>query len=252
MARRSNPDLITFSSLVYRDVRAEILAGRLPPGQKLRIGVLATRYDAGSSPVREALNRLSAERLVERREQRGFYVASISSADFDELVQTRCWLEELALRESMKRGGPAWRETLLLTFHRMSSVPRSTSQDVYTENPEWERCHREWHRSLLSGCGSARLMAYCEDLTDQAYRYRQLAIKTSFPSSRDVQAEHESLLRAVLAGHADSAVQLLTDHYRRTAAIVRESESSTPTAIAAASNAVRPGARDDKGPLVIR
>lgn len=252
MARRSTPDLITFSSVVYRDLRAQILAGRLPPAQKLRIEALCTRYDAGSSPVREALNRLSAEGLVDRREQRGFYVASISSADFDELVQTRCWLEELALRESMKRGGADWHESLLLAFHRMNSVPRSASQDLYTENPEWERFHREWHRALLLACGSARLVRYCEDLTDQAYRYRQLAIKRSFPSTRDVPAEHENLLRAVLAGHADTAVQLLTDHYRRTADIVRESESPSHTEVVAQSDVIRSGMRNDKGSEVIR
>lgn len=58
--------VVTFASLVYERLRADILAGVLSPVQKLRIESICEHYDVGNSSARDALNRLSAERLVER------------------------------------------------------------------------------------------------------------------------------------------------------------------------------------------
>ncbi len=224
MARRSTPDLLTIASAVYARLRADVLAGTLAPGQKLRIEGLCRRYAAGNSPVREALNRLSSEGLIERREQRGFYVVDTSAEDLAELVRTRCWLESIALRESMARATEPWHERLVLALHRMSRTPRSTSPDAYEENPEWEAVHRSFHRTLISQCASARLVRYCEDLADQAYRYRQLSMQRAY-LTRDVKGEHEALVRAVLDGAAAGAVELLVRHYRRTAELVGDADA---------------------------
>ena len=51
----------------------------------LAIEALAERYDTSATPLREALNRLVADGLVERREQRGFIVAGISADDLAEI-----------------------------------------------------------------------------------------------------------------------------------------------------------------------
>lgn len=220
MGRRSTPDLLTIASAVYDRIRQDILGGRLPPGLRLRIDALCERYECGASPVREALNRLSSEGLVQRREQRGFSVIGTSDADLRELVETRCWLEAIALRNSMARATADWHETVVLALHRMSRVPRSIDPDVYRENPEWERLHRDFHRTLIAQCGSQRLLHYCDDLSDQAYRYRQLSIRQVFPT-RDILGEHSALTDAILNQDDELAVQLLTEHYRRTAGALR-------------------------------
>lgn len=223
MARRSTPDLQTIASAVYGRLRSDILSGTLAPGSKLRIESLCERYDAGNSPVREALNRLSSEGLIERREQRGFCVVHTSAADLAELVRTRCWLETIALRESMARATEHWQEALVLALHRMERVKRSASPEGYEENPEWERVHRDFHRTLISQCGSARLIRYCEDMADHAYRYRQLSMRRAY-LTRDVGAEHQSLARAVLDDDAERAVGLLVRHYRATAELVGDAD----------------------------
>jgi DNA-binding GntR family transcriptional regulator len=232
MARRSTPTLVTYASLIHQAVREDILRGVLPPGQKLRIEHLVERYQAGSSPVREALNRLSAEGLVDRREQRGFYVAPISEADLDELVRTRCWLEELALRQAMSRASAEWHESIVVAAHRLNRTPRSSARDGFAENPEWEGLHRAFHRSLIAGCGSARLVRYCEDLADQAYRYRKLAMHSVHTGRRNIDREHQDIVRAILDGDADVAVRLLIDHFVRTAAIVRRAKCHEAAAAA--------------------
>jgi len=220
MARHSTNSLLTIASSVYGQLRHDILHGHIPPGQKLRIESVCGRYGVGNSPVREALNRLSSEGLVDRQEQRGFRVVSTSPQDLAELVDTRCWLEEIALRRSIAQTTAKWHEALVLALHRLTRVPRSSSADSYQENAEWERLHRQFHRTLLSGCGSGRLLRYCEDLADHAYRYRQLSMRKAH-LKRNVHVEHNAIVDAVLDGAADHAVELLTSHYRRTAELAR-------------------------------
>ncbi len=209
----------TLASSVYERLRSDILRGELAPGHKLRIEFVSERYAAGGSPVREALSRLSADGLVSRRDQRGFYVAAASAEDLVELTRTRCWLEEIGLRESMRTFTHDWEEGVILALHRLSRIPRSISPDEYRENPEWERLHRAFHRSLIAGCGSRWLLTFCDQLADQAYRYRQLAVQRIYPKRKE-KGEHASLVQAVLARDADRAVALLNKHYRLTADII--------------------------------
>lgn len=209
----------TLASSVYTRLRGDILRGAIAPGHKLRIEFVSERYAAGNSPVREALNRLSSDGLVQRRDQRGFYVAPASAEDLVELTRTRCWLEETGLRESMRLHTPEWEEGVLLALHRLSRIPRSTTPKEYSENPEWERLHRAFHRSLIAGCGSRWLLAFCDQLADQAYRYRQLAVQHVYPKRKE-KDEHAAIAQAVFNRDADTAVALLTEHYRLTANII--------------------------------
>ncbi len=213
----------TLASSVYDRIRDDILSGRLNPGEKLRAEFLRDRYTVGNSPVREALNRLSADGLVVREDQKGFHVATVSKKDLLELIKTRCWLEEIALRETIAQGGTVWEERLVLAYHRLSRVPRSSSEVAYAINPDWEHFHREFHATLISSCGSRWLQGFCAQLNDQAIRYRHLAIAVSFPE-RDTLAEHRAIMEASIDGDADAAARLLREHYHRTADILLTAE----------------------------
>lgn len=212
----------TLASSVYDRLRGDILSGALPPDDKLRTEALRERYGVGNSPLREALNRLSADGLVTREDQKGFRVATASRTDLEELVKTRCWLEEIALRQSIENGDDEWEESVVLQYHRLSRVRRSSSEDEYVVNYEWEARHRAFHLALLRACGSRWLMQYCAQLNDQANRYRQLAIVVSYPRRNEL-AEHEAIMRAATSRDADEAARLLLAHYDRTAGIIKES-----------------------------
>ncbi|RYF07396.1 MAG: GntR family transcriptional regulator, partial [Deltaproteobacteria bacterium] len=139
----------TLSGAVYARLRQEIVEGVLQPGGKLQIAIVSARYGVTSTPVREALSQLASEGLVLRREQCGFSVAGTSSAELQELTQTRCWVEETAL-------------------HRLSHVKRSTDSPVLRESVAWESAHRAFHRALLATCPSRFLTAFCAQLSDHA------------------------------------------------------------------------------------
>ena len=211
----------TRATSLYDQLRADLLGGQLEPGSKLAIEALAEHYATSATPLREALNRLVSDGLAERREQRGFVVASISADDLAEITKTRCWLEEIALRESITAHTTAWEEALVLAHHRLAKTPRSLSDKRFEDNPEWEPLHRAFHRALIAGCGSRWLLLFCDQLADQHHRYRRLSAPRAF-HKRGVKSEHQQLMEATIEGRADDAVALLRQHFERTAKIIRD------------------------------
>lgn len=215
----------SMTNRVYNLLRNDIISGTLPPGQKLKIEALRKAYDVGASPIREALSLLTSEHFVERLDQRGFRVSQVSLRELDELLKTRCWLEERALRESIANGDKHWEEQVVLAAYRLSRIPRSATADHFETNADWERQHRVYHMTVLSACGSSILLKLCELLYDQNYRYRQLSGVVAYPK-RDIKVEHEELTDAILARDADLAVSLLLKHYNHTGDYLKEGMQS--------------------------
>lgn len=223
----------TIATSVYEQLRHDIIVGLLAPGTRLGSDFLRLRYRVGISPVREALNRLAAEKLVCVQDQRGFHVAGVSRQDLSDLIQMRCWIEETALRQAILRGDAAWEEAIVIAFHRLSRTPRSAVQGAYRFNPEWETQHRDFHRALIACCGSARLLDSWSLLSDQADRYRQLAAASSYPDRAEGD-EHRALMDAVVARDPDRAVALQAAHIRKTEAIIIDSGMALPPSVVAA------------------
>lgn len=211
----------TQASSVYDRLQADILSGDLKPGQKLRLKELIEIYDTGNSPLREALNRLSANGMVVREENRGFRVPPASTEELNELTRTRCWLEEIALRESIVHGDVAWEERIVLAFHWLSRAAQSTDPEARHTSPEWEEHHREFHVALISACNSNILIDFCAQLQKRTFRYRNLAEVVAYRDRHELE-EHRALQEAVLNREADRAVTLLAKHYTVTSQIVLE------------------------------
>lgn len=211
----------TLATSVYAQVRRDLLSGSLAPNTKVRVEWAVAQYRAGASPVREALNRLAAEGLLNRQEQRGFSVAPISEPDLEELTRTRCLLEEVALREAMRNHSAAWEEGIVIALHRLSRVARHLAGDEQATNPDWEQAHRRFHRALLAACDSRWLMGFCEQLADQAFRYRQIA-RGNPSGTRDQMSEHREIAEHATGGDADRAVMALQRHYRLTGDLCRD------------------------------
>lgn len=210
------PAPVSFTRLAHERLRTDLLAGHWQPGQKLLMHQLRGRYQLGASPLREALNRLASEGLVVHNEQRGFVVAQASPEQLRDLVRTRVAIESLALEQAFAHRTPQWEEALVLAFHRLSHTPRSVQPDSYEENPQWEQLHRAFHFTLLQACGSPLLLGFCEQLYDQAYRYRQLAASRAYKRRNELD-EHQAMFEAVIGGRLAEAQQLMAAHYEHTA-----------------------------------
>ena len=212
----------TLASVVFRQMQNDILTGRMRPGDPLRVHALKDTYGVGNSPLREALSRLTSHGLVERSEHKGFRVASASVRELLEIINTRCAIEELALRESIEKGDDSWEERVLIAHHRLSRTARPDSMEPVDGRTEWEKRHVEFHLALISACSSSILIGYCADLQERTFRYRNLS---SVRAYRDGLAtdEHCAIKDAVLARDADRAVSLLKAHFQSTGAVVAES-----------------------------
>ncbi|HEX3863983.1 MAG TPA: GntR family transcriptional regulator [Stellaceae bacterium] len=215
----------TLATSIYAQLRRDVLRGVFRPGERLRIEALCERYEVGATPLREALNRLSAEDLVAREEQRGFRVAPVSTGDLEELTKTCCWISELALREAIRNGDGGWEEGVVLAAHRLSRVPREGAEGYSSFNPEWEDRHRRFHVALIAACGSRWLIDFYQMLTDRNTRYRYLAFADG-SEPRDIEGEHRAIVEAALARNADSAVAAANAHIRRTADSVAAREAA--------------------------
>ncbi len=209
----------TQASSVYDRLQADILTGQLEPGRKLRLKELIEKYDTGNSPLREALNRLSVNGMVVREENRGFRVSPAHTGELIELTRTRCWLEEIALRESITNGDAAWEERIVLALHWLTRAAQSQDATTQTTSPEWEDHHREFHLALISACNSSILIEFCAQLHKRSFRYRNLAEVVAYRDRHELE-EHRELQQSVLNRDADMAVELLKKHYTVTSDIL--------------------------------
>ena len=197
----------------YLSLRNDIIFGRIAPGERLKIDTLKTSLDTGASPVREALSLLTSDQLVDRIDQRGFRVAATSREQFQEVLDLRCRLEDLALRDSLDHGTDAWEEALVLAHHHMLRA-RQKGQEAF------EACHKDFHMALIAACTSPILLRFCNQLYDLNVRYRYLAGQSKGYSRRNVDAEHKSILDAAVERDVETACTRLKDHYRSTGAFL--------------------------------
>ncbi len=208
----------TLASIVHHKVLADILRGRLKPGRKLRVDTLKENYRVGGTPIREALSRLTDHGLVVYQDQKGFQVAGASVEELLEIIRTRCWLEEIAIRESIRHGDESWKHRVGQAHYRLSRTPRPTGESLLENRLEWERHHREFHLALISACSSTILVGYCAELQARTFRYQNLSSVRAYRRRLPVD-EHGAIRKAALERDADRAVELLTAHYRATGGI---------------------------------
>ena len=199
----------------YVTLRTDIIAGRIPPGQRLKIDGLKETLDTGASPVREALSLLVSDQLVDRLDQRGFRVATTSRTQFEEILELRCNLESLALKDSLTHADTDWEDALVLAHHHMSKTDRN---DV----DGFERRHKRFHMTLINAAQSPILLRFCAQLYDLNVRYRYLAGRSKSYSSRSVANEHRAILDAAVNRNMEAALSALMDHYRNTGAFLAE------------------------------
>ena len=224
---RPSPQTTTMASTLASRVRNDVIHGLLRPGTKLRAQELAERYGVSAIPMREALCRLASSGFVRAEDQKGFRVAEVSAAELEDITSTRLFIESEALRRSLRCGDLSWETNLIGAHHRMSRTSmQSAAQAGVT--PEWEEAHAAFHAALLAACDSQWLLNLAEVLRDQTARYRHLSVQAENeqgslsdpPDARDVAAEHKAILDAALERNADRAIELLTEHFHRTTALV--------------------------------
>lgn len=209
----------TQASLLTDAIRSDILSGKLPPGQKLKFKDLSARYGCGVIPLREALSRLATTGFVDAEDQRGFRVAGVSREEVIDLTQVRRRIERDTLREAIAHADDAYRARVAAAVRRLDGLAMTDRTPTHM-NPDWDSAHEAFHEALMSACPSPWQLRLFRMLRDQSARYHHLSLRNSDRIARDAHQEHRDIAAAVIAGKADLACALLSEHSATTAEIV--------------------------------
>jgi GntR family carbon starvation induced transcriptional regulator len=213
---------VTQADTVRLLIRAEILDGRLPPGEKLNIKALESRFDVSLGAIREALSRLSAEGMVTAEAHRGYRVSTVSAAELLDLTRTRIEIESLCLSKAIAHGDVEWETRIVGAAHRMERLQQSPSDPVARVTEDWNQAHGEFHEALVSACPSPWLHRMRKLLYEQSERYRRLSVPLD-TDARDVKEEHRRIMDAALKRDQPTALQELERHLLATTEIILRS-----------------------------
>src|SRR3954469_14653202 len=197
----------TVAGLVAERLRAQIVAGELPAGTKLRQVEIARRFDVSTTPVREALAALQREGLVRLHPQRGAVVFLPSVEDLREHYEIRAALEALAVAEDAQAVEAAWARPLVTLLDEMRDGPQAT---------RYIALNQRFHTTLYAHCGRPKLVEMIAGLRDASSSYLHIyRAAEDFPVAR-LDAEHREILAACVARDPERAAAATRAHLHHT------------------------------------
>ena len=203
------PDEVeTVSDDGYRRIRTDIIFGRLPPAQKLRLEAMREDYGVSVSTLREILSRLASDGFVLAEGRRGFEVAPVSAEDLKGLAELRLLLESHAMEQSFAHGDMEWEGRVVSAHHKLAATERAMSSKK-ANHQLWKRYDGEFHQALISSCGSRPLMDAHAAVFDKYFRYLILALSYR---GDVVPRQHQQLLDCALKRDAGRAKTILAAH----------------------------------------
>jgi len=197
----------TKQEYVYRTLRDAIIQGELEPGQRLRTEEIAQRLGVSPIPVREALQLLQSERLVETMPHVGARVAGISHASIVEAFTVMEGLEIVATRTAAARVTSA-------QMHELGGLLEAMDRAVETGNyDEWGDLNSEFHRAIARMSGMPMLQEMTERALDQWDRVRHRFLRGVLTQRlAQAQQEHHLIVRAMRDRDEAQLERLVKDH----------------------------------------
>lgn len=197
----------TRADWVDRKLREAILSGDLAPGQRLHTRELSKRFSVSQTPLREAMQRLAVDGLVEINPQRGARVAPISLKDAYDVHELRVVLEPMALRSAMEHRTDEWLSDVAAAYETLAAELRRGAPD----RGVIEEAHRRYHLTLIDACDSPWLLRIIDLLNSHVIRYWTLSAAARRDTA-SVLDEHRRINAFVMEGKSDVAVAELTAH----------------------------------------
>lgn len=200
----------------YRLLRAEIVAGRLQPNERLVELELSERLGVGRAAVRTALVRLESEGLVARERHRGAKVRLVDEHEAGEILEARAVLEGLAARHAARHATAEDVAELRAVLARTRRL--LDAGDLLGASDEQVVLHRRLLE--LAAHGTAARLIWT--LNSQIVRFQYRTILVPGRPERSY-AEHAAIVEAVAAGDADAAEAAMRRHLSHIAQTLSES-----------------------------
>jgi DNA-binding GntR family transcriptional regulator len=187
------------------ELRKDILAERLPPGEKLTEQRLCDRYKVSRTPVREALKQLSAEGLLETIPNRGAFVSGLSRGDMDDIFTLRKIYELQAVRWAIER----------ITEEGLAELDEIREfMEFYTEKRDTKKLteiNTRFHRRIYAASG-CRMLRHILSSYQIYIRYSRQTLPYSEADLPAILAEHKRVFDAFRAADVAAGVSAMRAH----------------------------------------
>jgi DNA-binding GntR family transcriptional regulator len=211
MSNNVGDHLVSAQQATHAKLRAMIFSGQLQAGQPMRQEEIARQLGVSRLPVREALNRLATEGLVELKPRRGFFVTSLAQDEIEDIFDMRALLEARA-------GALATENRTISDADELDVIVRTL--DAALEGPvkfeTWAELNLRFHTRLYQSCGRKHLCRQIDLLRDTvAPLIRILALQEG--ELHRSQEEHRRLAALFRQGNAAGVAELCAEHCSYTA-----------------------------------
>lgn len=213
-------ELINISAQAAQEVREMIVRGELADGARINEVHLAAELGVSRTPLREGLGQLAAERIVRTEPRRGFFVAPLSVAEFEQLYDIRPLLEPEALR--LTGIPPMVVLDRLDRINRRLLAARSASAAIDLDD--------EWHMALLARCPNRVLVELIQQMIGRTRRY-EYALFRETEHVWTAGDEHEQIVAALRPGELALACRLLEQNLRNGKAPIVAWLTNRPTSL---------------------
>ena len=195
----------TRADRLVRLLSDEIVAGQLAPGTRLDEQSLADRFQLSRTPVREALGRLAAIGLVEKRPHRGVIVTRVTVERIMHLFEVMAELEAASARLATRRMSLAAKAALRDLHAQMATLSAMDDFDGY------EAANRAFHRAIYDGSDNPVLVETADDLRRRIAPFRRAQFHVPGRIAQSFR-EHDAIVAAILTGQEDVAYAAMRDH----------------------------------------
>lgn len=185
--------------LIYRKLREQILFGEIAPGQPVTIQGLTERLNAGMTPVREAIRRLTAEGALKFQGNRRVIVPLLTAENIAEIIFARQWLEShLGLRATERATPAQLAELTRLDDVLDASIAKGDLQGYLTYNYQFH--------AYIYGIADAPILA---DMAEGLWlRFGpSLRVVCGRLGTQNLPDRHKELLAAMRIGDAEGAAR---------------------------------------------
>jgi DNA-binding GntR family transcriptional regulator len=198
--------LASLSDQVYERLRTAIIRANLQPGEKLVELDIAAQMGTSQGPVREALQRLEWDGLVERRARSATFVTRISTDEMYELFSIRSAIEGFAIRRTAQTITAAQCTALDELIQKMAQVG---SQKEILVLAEYDM---QFHRRIVEWSGSAGLLRMWTLLSSQIERFIVESHPLHYPDFVEVGTRHQPIVDALRKRDSDGAARAIQEH----------------------------------------
>jgi DNA-binding GntR family transcriptional regulator len=198
-------DARSLSDQAYYRIRELIVTLELAPGSPVSERELMERLALGRTPIREALQALARERLVEVYPRRGMFVSGVDVRDLAGLSEVRLTLEPRGARLAAERATDADRARITVLLKELDHVRDKPDERALID------LDQRIHRHIYECTHNPFLAATLNEYYVLTLRIWFLALDR-VTRLEDAVREHRELLRAIRARNAERAEEAMRRH----------------------------------------